>query len=81
MEFLETTNRLVKMNSCKTEITSSIWSMSPWDSYAKLAMGFISQKEITVVEIQNWKSDLWASICSLLTCCAIANNVNLFEPF
>lgn len=58
-----------------------IWSTSPCNSYAKLAMGFISQKEITVVEIQNRKSDLWASICSVLTGCVIANNINPSEPF
>lgn len=43
-------------------------------------MGFVSPKEITVVEIQNFRSDLWASICSVLTSCVIANDINLSEP-
>lgn len=52
-----------------------VWSMSPCDSYTKPAMGlFISQKEIIIAEIQNWRSDLWASICSVLTCRVIASN-------
>lgn len=43
-------------------------------------MGFIPPKEITLVEIQNFSSDLWASICSVLTPCVIASDINFSEP-
>lgn len=57
--FLEILGRLVKRNSCQTEIISSatVYGVRPLVTPTQ-SLGFVSQKEIIIAEIQNWRSDL-----------------------
>lgn len=73
---LGTTDRLVKMNSHWMEIPLNM-KYNPMHSYTKLTMGFISPKEITMAEIQKWKTR--SMICYIIACCVIASNITLSE--